>query len=175
MIGKFNEVTGTADLLSQAMIKVSESVDTFAESLDNTSDKVKDLKSDLEELQDEGLNLGALALKDPTGIFQSEITKQAIEDIKEVDNGDLQVFDTRHKFLGAERYKIPNQLALNRGNVFGVYFCHTISKLQAHSTMGGFICTCRQVTIFFIRKSITYFFLFPILYLATKSQSCLSL
>ena len=83
LIGKFNETTGAADFLAEAMLKASQGIDKFAESLGNASDKVQNLKDDLVELQDQGLDLGALALKDPTGIFQTEITEQAIEDIKE--------------------------------------------------------------------------------------------
>ena len=60
LIGKINETTGAADFLAEAMLKASEGIDKFAESLGNASDKVQNLKDDLVELQDQGLDLSLI-------------------------------------------------------------------------------------------------------------------
>jgi hypothetical protein len=59
---------------------------------------VSDLRKELEELNESGINLGGLALKDPIGIFQSELVSQTNEEIKKAINS-LDVYRDRIQLI----------------------------------------------------------------------------
>jgi tape measure domain-containing protein len=86
LVGTFNEVTGVANTLAASLINISNNLDSLTDKMRDATPKVSDLRKELEELNESGINLGGLALKDPIGIFQSELVSQTNEEIKKAIN-----------------------------------------------------------------------------------------
>jgi tape measure domain-containing protein len=86
LVGTFNEVTGVANTLAASLMGISNNLDSLTDKMRDATPKVSDLRKELEELNESGINLGGLALKDPIGIFQSELVSQTNEEIKKAIN-----------------------------------------------------------------------------------------
>ena len=86
LVGTFNEVTGVANTLAVSLMGISNKLDSLTDKMRDATPKVSDLRKELEELNESGINLGGLALKDPIGIFQSELVSQTNEEIKKAIN-----------------------------------------------------------------------------------------